>query len=255
MNSSILISGQSAKNESSYKTVDYYARFNCGTIIDDKGPLRPGKYDSDITIFNKKDFPLTIIWKAIEINQQSKNNFNMIPIPPENIVNINCSKIHSSYLTKNSSSLLNNFVEGIVLIRINVNNGQLINNFFNNQDQSVILDNSEIGNLINVDVLHTVNTLNDLNKEAFYLKTKFSLESPNLKSNNTGSNDLSAVFQIEPNHIIDPIKLIRKALTSNEFNNSESNDLNIKITNSTIFSDTFTDNHALTVQKIEPIIS
>ena len=38
---------QPSNDPGSYKTVNYYARFNCGTIGDDNGPLRPGKYDSD----------------------------------------------------------------------------------------------------------------------------------------------------------------------------------------------------------------
>ena len=84
---------QPSNDLGSYKTVNYYARFNCGTISDDSGPLRPGKYDSDITIFNKKSYPITVIWKAIAIDQQVKNNFNILNIPSENIANINCAKI------------------------------------------------------------------------------------------------------------------------------------------------------------------
>ncbi|MDQ4073826.1 MAG: hypothetical protein M3162_05910 [Thermoproteota archaeon] len=158
------ISAQTDGNLTGFKTVDYYARFNCGAINDDKGPLRPGKYDSDITIFNKKNFPLTVIWKAIEVNQQRTSNFNIVNIPPENIVNINCANIYSSPTNgNNNKTLQNNFAEGVVILRINVNNGQLMNNLLNNQAQSVILDNNEIGNLINVDVLHTENTLSELN--------------------------------------------------------------------------------------------
>ena len=110
------------------KTVDYYARFNCGTIDNDNGPLRPGKYDSDITIFNKQNFPLTVIWKPIEINQENKNNFQTINIQPESIVNINCAK-YSHHSSIGNSNLKNGFTEGVALIRISTNNGQLINNF------------------------------------------------------------------------------------------------------------------------------
>ena len=119
-------------NKSNSQTVEYYARFNCGTIDNDKGPLRPGKYDSDITIFNKKNFPLTVIWKAIEVNQENKNNFKTINIQPESIVNINCAKIFPSP-SSGVSDLESRFTEGIALIRISVNNGQLLNNFFNNR--------------------------------------------------------------------------------------------------------------------------
>jgi len=57
--SSIL--AQSNINNGESQTVDYYARFNCGTIDNDNGPLRPGKYDSDITINNRQNFQMKII--------------------------------------------------------------------------------------------------------------------------------------------------------------------------------------------------
>ena len=88
------ILAQSSINDGGSQTIDYFARFNCGSIDNDNGPLRPGKYDSDITIFNRQNFPLTVIWKPIEINQENKNNFQTINIQPENIVNINCAKIN-----------------------------------------------------------------------------------------------------------------------------------------------------------------
>ena len=164
-------------NKSDSQRIDYYARFNCGTIDNDNGPLRPGKYDSDITIFNKQSFPLTVIWKPIEINQENNNNFQIINIQPENIVNINCAKIFPSSSSIGNSNLKNGFSEGVALIRINTNNGQLINNFFNNQGSSVIIGNQELGDLINVDVLHTVNTLSGSKKAAaFYLKVDFSID-------------------------------------------------------------------------------
>ncbi|MBA3750000.1 MAG: hypothetical protein H0X03_03750 [Nitrosopumilus sp.] len=239
-------------NKSNYETVDYYARFNCGTIDDDKGPLRPGKYDSDITIFNKKNFPLTIIWKAIEINQENKDNFKIINIQPESIVNINCAKIFPSTVIE-ESNLENKFIEGVLLIRINTNNGQLINNLFNNQGSSIIIDKEELGNLVNVDALHTVNTLSDLKKEAFYFKVDFSVKQPDERFKDRYSNNFTAIFQVEPNSIIDPIELIKHVLNNNQTNNQYmSNNTTIKIINSETFSNSYTDNHALTVQKINP---
>jgi len=241
-------------NKSNYETVDYYARFNCGTIDDDTGPLRPGKYDSDITIFNKKNFPLTIIWKAIEINQENKNNFKIFNIQPESIVNINCAKIFPSTVIE-ESNLENKFIEGVLLIRINTNNDQLINNLFNNQDSSIIIDKEELGNLVNVDVLHTVNTLSDLKKEAFYFKVDFSVNRLDEIFKDGYSNNFTSIFQVEPNSIIDPMKLIKHVLSNNQTNNQYiSNNTTIKIINSETFSNSYTDNHALTVQKINPTI-
>jgi hypothetical protein len=242
-------------NQSNYETIDYYARFNCGTIDNDKGPLRPGIYDSDITIFNKKTFPLTIIWKAIEINQENKSNFKIINIPPESIVNINCNKIYPSPVIE-GSNLENRFSEGVVLIRINTNNGQLINNFFNNQDASVIINKEELGNLVNVDVLHTVNTLSNLKKDAFYFKVNFSLEQSDKKYKDGYKDNFTSIFKVEPNIIIDPIGLIKQVLKKNHSSNQYlSNNATIKIINSEMLYNSYTDNHALTFQKINPTIT
>ncbi len=250
---------QSETNNSDFQTVEYYARFNCGTINDDKGPLRPGKYDSDITIFNKKTFPLSIIWKAIETNKEYQNNFKIINLQPESVVNINCAKIFPSPST-GDTNLQNRFIEGVLLIRINTDNGQLINNFFNSQGQSIIINKEELGDLVNVDVLHTVNTLSDLNKEAFYIKIDFSLTQQGNQSKDEPENNLTAIFQIEPNNIINPIELIKQVINNNNNNNTNIhqtpiNNTIIKIIKSETFSNSYTDNHALTFQKINPVFT
>ena len=248
------ILAQNNINNGESQTVDYYARFNCGTIDNDNGPLRPGKYDSDITIFNRQTFPLTLIWKPIEINQENKNNFQTINIQPENIVNINCAKIFPS-----SSTIKKGFIEGIALIRINVESGQLINNFLNNQGQFININSQQLNNLINVDVLHTVNTLDDLKKEVLFLKVDFLLNNNNGKKINqqTNKDNLTAIFQVEPNIIIDPHILVKNIINNNSSSiNSQhlSNDT-IKVLGSRLFSNTLTDNHALTFQKVIPTIT
>jgi hypothetical protein len=248
--------GQPSNDLESYKTVNYYARFNCGTISDDSGPLRPGKYDSDITIFNKKSYPITVIWKAIAINQQVQNNFNILNIPSENIASINCSKI-LSVQDKNATNsipaaLSKKFTEGIIKLEISVDNGLLVNNFLNNQNANIMVNESDIGNLINVDVLHTVNTLDDLNKEVLYLKTDFSVLS---KDKNKISN-FTAVFHIDPDEIVDPLSIIKNKISENNTNQKiDINGSEILLKDTEIISDTLTDNHALTVQRVDSIIS
>ena len=248
--------GQPSNDLESYKTVNYYARFNCGTISDDSGPLRPGKYDSDITIFNKKSYPITVIWKAIAINQQVQNNFNILNIPSENIASINCAKI-LSIQDKNATNsipaaLSKKFTEGIIKLEISVDNGLLINNFLNNQNANILVNESEIGNLINVDVLHTVNTLDDLNKEVLYLKTDFSV----LSKDKDKISNFTAVFHIDPDEIVDPLSIIKNKISENNTNQKiDINGSEILLKDTEIISDTLTDNHALTIQRVDSIIS
>ncbi len=104
--------------------------------------------------------------------------------------------------------------------------------------------------------LHTVNTLSDLNKEAFYLKIDFSFEQQGKQSKDELENNLTAIFQIEPNKIINPVGLIKQAINNNNNNtniqHAPTNNATIKITKSETFSNSYTDNHALTFQKIDP---
>ncbi len=248
--------GQPSNDLESYKTVNYYARFNCGTINDDSGPLRPGKYDSDITIFNKKSYPITVIWKAIAIDQQVKNNFNILNIPSENIANLNCAKIlpiqDKNATNSIPAALSKKFTEGIIKLEISVDNGLLVNNFLNNQNANIIVNESDIGNLINVDVLHTVNTLDDLNKEVLYLKTDFSV----LSKDKDKISNFTAVFHIDPDQIVDPLSIIKNKISENNTNQKiDINGSEILLKNTEIISDTLTDNHALTVQRVDSIIS
>ncbi len=151
-----------------------------------------------------------------------------------------------------SAALSKKFTEGIIKLEISVDNGLLVNNFLNNQNANIVLNESEIGNLINVDVLHTVNTLDDLNKEVVYLKSDFSILS---KDKNKISN-FTAVFHIDPDEIVDPLSMIKNKISENNTNQKiDINGSEILLKDTEIISDTLTDNHALTVQRVDPIIS
>ena len=149
----------------------------------------------------------------------------------------------------------NRFTEGIVKIEISIDNGLLVNNFLNNQNSNEMISSSEIGNLVNVDVLHTVNTLDNLNEEVLYLKTDFSLPS----NDGLSRDNFTAVFHINSDEIIDPVLLIKNKLqaTLAKDNSTLNGDTvsDIQLKDSEVISDALTDNHALTVQRAEPIIS
>src|SRR5207245_9835174 len=46
----------------------YTTKFECDSIYADEGPLRPGQYDIDVSIFNKQKFKTTMLWNAIVNN-------------------------------------------------------------------------------------------------------------------------------------------------------------------------------------------
>src|ERR687896_350920 len=58
-------SNSSIETSTGSSSLEYSARFLCGTIVGEDGPLRPGRYDSDINIFNRQIFPVSFTWKAV----------------------------------------------------------------------------------------------------------------------------------------------------------------------------------------------
>ncbi|HEX6379246.1 MAG TPA: hypothetical protein VFZ60_09230, partial [Nitrososphaeraceae archaeon] len=46
---------------SSVKTVTYTPKFLCGNVTASEGPVRPGHYDTDISILNKQVYPIKLL--------------------------------------------------------------------------------------------------------------------------------------------------------------------------------------------------
>ena len=82
-----------------------------------------------------------------------------------------------------------------------------------------------------------------------YLKTDFSI--PPTEENRM--DNFIAIFKIKSDEIINPVNLIKDKLDSETGNSTNTSDILINKTE--IISNTYTDNHALTVQKVEPVIS
>ena len=52
--------------------LEYTARFICGTITGEEGPLRPGRYNSDINIFNRQSFPISFFLEGSSSRPRTK---------------------------------------------------------------------------------------------------------------------------------------------------------------------------------------
>src|SRR5438309_1666882 len=57
-------SGTSLLTSNLVKNITYTAKFECGSIYADEGPLRPGHYDTDLSIFNKQNYQTSILWNT-----------------------------------------------------------------------------------------------------------------------------------------------------------------------------------------------
>ena len=87
------LSNSSAKIASRSNSLEYNARVLCGTIVGEDGPLRPGRYNSDINIFNRQNFPVSFFWKVVlstdlkdekQRQEEQNSNFILLALSPGN---------------------------------------------------------------------------------------------------------------------------------------------------------------------------
>ena len=122
------LSNSSIEASSGSNSLEYSARFLCGTIVGEEGPLRPGRYDSDISIFNRQNFLVSFTWKAvlssdfqddIQKEEGGNGNFILLTLNPEDSISISCNDIRQ-YLPAYSNTNTSNtdFFEGVLTISI-----------------------------------------------------------------------------------------------------------------------------------------
>ena len=144
------------------KDITYSAKFVCGSVFGSEGPLRPGHYDSDISIFNRQNFLITILWNAV-INDGINSNAIIKKLDSETSTSIVCKEIKQLF-DDNSEKL----VEGFVIIRIQLDS-------MTSSDGSAVITNlskDEI-NLLDVQVFYTANALPTLPHEVIVDKIAF----------------------------------------------------------------------------------
>jgi len=146
------------------RNITYTAKFVCGSVYGDEGPLRPGHYDTDISILNKQNFQLTILWNVV-LNDGPSSNAIVKNLNSESSTGIICSQIKELLGFEDSNEKL---VEGFAIIRIQLDSS------FGSEGSIVIknLSEDEI-NLLDVQVFYTANALPTLPHEVIVDKISF----------------------------------------------------------------------------------
>jgi len=162
-NTSASLSGIGETNASSNSSgVMYTAKFECGSIFAGEGPLRPGHYDTDISIYNKQRFVTTVLWNLI-VNNGSSSNAILLNMNPETSTGITCQDIRKVLNDYN-----NNFLEGFIIINVPFNSA------LQSSSGSVIYgtSNSDL-NPLEIQVFYTANALDTLPHEIIVDKISF----------------------------------------------------------------------------------
>lgn len=92
--------------------VMYSAKFECGSIYAGEGPLRPGHYDTDISMFNKAGSESTILWNIV-VNNGPTSNAVLVNLGSENATGITCQDIRRVLDNYNDK-----FLEGFVIMNV-----------------------------------------------------------------------------------------------------------------------------------------
>ncbi|MDE1766637.1 MAG: hypothetical protein KGI27_10265 [Thaumarchaeota archaeon] len=148
-------------NSTSPSGVMYTAKFECGSIFAGEGPLRPGHYDTDVSMFNKERSESTIFWNVV-VNNGPSSNAMLVRLGPENATSITCQDIRQVLGNYNE-----NFLEGFIIMNVPFDS-------ILQSSKGVTISNAGYdSNPLEVQVFYTANALDTLPHEVVVDKIAF----------------------------------------------------------------------------------
>ena len=145
------------------RAITYTPKYVCGSVLGDEGPLRPGHYDTDISILNKQNFPLSILWNVIA-NDGPSSNAVIKNLNPETSTGFSCKEIRGFLGLGDNDKI----VEGFAIIRIQLDS-------IIGSEKGITMRNlagDEI-NLLDVQAFYTANALSTTPHEVIIDKISF----------------------------------------------------------------------------------
>jgi preprotein translocase subunit SecG len=245
-------SNGSDKSTTQIKDVSYSAKFECGSVSGNDGPLRPGHYDTDISIFNSQSYTVPFLWNAIVNNGKSTSSI-LKTLQPQTSASIICKDILQLFNIQNNTG---NLLEGFIMIRPQVGAGGLAS--FSGNSATVIsgtqLPQDQL-NLLNVQAFYSANALLTLPHDITMDKILFSIL--NDTSGKIPASLIGKTFDITlespVNQIIDPESQVRTVLAAKyNMSNVEQTHLKIQIISVSLGTSTMVDDHAISSIQVRP---
>ena len=160
-----------AISTASGRSVTYTTKFECGSIFAGEGPLRPGHYDTDISLFNKQRFQTQVLWNSVMNNGPSSNAI-LLNMASETSKSITCQDIRMALGNNNE-----NFIEGFTIINVPLDSSFIGGSSITNLSNDI--------NILDVQAFYTANALDTLphevivDKISFYIIQDYSGKIPN----------------------------------------------------------------------------
>lgn len=229
------------------ESILYAAKFECGTVSGNEGPLRPGHYDTDIGIFNKQSFAVRVTWSAAASDDETTNAL-LKTLAPQVSTNIVCKDIRSVI------GVGAEFMEGFVLIEVPVDprllssisgGSAVLSN--NQQDQFDVLD---------VQTFYTANALDELPHSILVDKISFVIHANSTMSilpESIIGTLLDVTLPSEMGEVSDPVEKVKSHLSMRYNMTSEEMSLVvIEIRSIDVGVGTMIDDHAISLSKVRP---
>jgi hypothetical protein len=217
----------------------YNAKFVCGSIRGDEGPLRPGHYDTDISIYNKQKYPINLFWNIVFNNGNSTNSI-IKTIEPNHSIGLTCKDIDNlANLDPHDTDL----VEGFVILQTNeINIASSNNERFANEP-------------ISVQVFYTANALDSLPQETLVEKFVFQILSDSTEKvpKSLLNKTLEVSVRADLNSIVPQDFKVKKILSSTyNLTDDEIENMKIIIKETDLGVGNMIDDHAISLLRLSP---
>jgi hypothetical protein len=240
--------GLSASNTMQNRDVIYSAKFECGSVSGNDGPLRPGHYTTDISVFNSQLYTVPFLWNVVVNNGKSTTSI-LKTLQPQTSTSIICKDILQLFNVHNNTG---NLVEGFILIRPQLDFASFSGNSATVFSRPMSQDERD---LLTVQAFYSANALLTLPHDITMDKVLFSIV-------NDTSGKLPVSMIQKPlditvaspvNRIIDPESQVRTALSANyNLSSQELAHINIHIISVSLGTSTTVDDHAISSFQVRP---
>lgn len=259
INDIVLLTNRSALNNNKEKQISgiaYTAKFECGVISEDEGLLTAGYYDTDISIFNKQVYPITVLLNVIVNNGNSPFHSIIKTLQPQKSIGISCKDIVNIFNIKVKEEL----VEGFMTIFVQLDNGILgLSNSGAINVTPLLQSPSSLDpiNLLDVRLLYSANSFAVSPPQNHMVVDKISFSILNDTSGKIPRSmllkTLYVTLQSLANTIFDPETQVKRILADKyNLSSSELINLKVKIYNINTAATTILDRHAISSLHIQP---
>jgi hypothetical protein len=217
----------------------YNAKFVCGSIRGDEGPLRPGHYDTDISIYNKQQYPINLFWNIV-FNNGNLTNSIIKTVDPNHSIGLTCKDIEN---LANLDPYDTDLVEGFVILQTNeINIAYSSNERFANEP-------------ISVQVFYTANALDSLPRETLVEKFVFQIISDSTQKipKPLLNKNLEVLSRADLNSIVPQDHKVKKILSSTyNLTDNEIDNMEIIIKETDLGVGNMIDDHAISLLRLSP---